>query len=313
MDKLFLVIPCYNEEAVLPETAKRLAVKMAALVQSGEVSPDSRILLVDDGSRDKTWEIIKSLHEASPVYMGVKLAKNAGHQRALMAGLLTAEALCDVSISMDADLQDDIDTVDKMLAEYKNGCDVVYGVRSSRGEDTAFKRLTAEGFYKFMKLMGVDTVFNHADYRLMSSRALAGLKGFREVNLYLRGVVPLIGFKSGKVFYERHERFAGETKYPLKKMLALAFDGITSFSTRPIRMITLLGVGILGLSIIGLIVLLFLKIFGQTVAGWTTIMGSIWLIGGVQIFCIGLVGEYIGKIYSEVKDRPRFIIEEFLD
>ena len=311
---LYIVVPCYKEEAVLPETAKRLKKKLQALLEKGKISDKSRVMFVNDGSRDRTWEIISQLHEEEPqVFSGVNLARNRGHQNALLAGLMTAMNHADMVISMDADLQDDVDAVDAMVDAYHKGYDVVYGVRSSRKTDTFFKRFTAEGFYKLMKALGVDIVFNHADYRLMSKRALEGLAEFGEVNLFLRGIVPQIGYPWTTVEYERHERFAGESKYPLKKMLAFAFDGITSFSIKPMRLILLLGVVVFAVSILMLLYALISKLSGSTTAGWTSMMGSIWLIGGIQLLSLGVIGEYIGKIYSETKRRPRFIIERVLN
>ncbi|MBQ7306659.1 MAG: glycosyltransferase family 2 protein [Clostridia bacterium] len=311
---LYIVVPCYKEEAVLPETAKRLKKKLQALLEKGKISDKSRVMFVNDGSRDRTWEIISQLHEEEPqVFSGVNLARNRGHQNALLAGLMTAVNHADMVISMDADLQDDVDAVDAMVDAYHKGYDVVYGVRSSRKTDTFFKRFTAEGFYKLMKALGVDIVFNHADYRLMSKRALEGLAEFGEVNLFLRGIVPQIGYPWTTVEYERHERFAGESKYPLKKMLAFAFDGITSFSIKPMRLILLLGVVVFAVSILMLLYALISKLSGSTTAGWTSMMGSIWLIGGIQLLSLGVIGEYIGKIYSETKRRPRFIIERVLN
>ena len=312
-DILYLVIPCYNEEAVLRETAKQLLAKMNSMFDRGMISRESKIMFVNDGSRDKTWEIIKELHESNPIYSGVKLSRNKGHQNALLAGLMTAKEKADMAISLDADLQDDVDVIDKMVEKYYEGNDVVYGVRSSRDTDTFFKKFTAEGFYKIMQAMGVELVFNHADYRLMSRRAMEGLSEFREVNLFLRGIVPLIGYKSDIVTYERHERFAGESKYPLKKMLAFATDGITSFSIKPIRMITTCGILIFGVSLLMLIYFLVVHFMGKTVHGWTSTIVSIWAIGGLQLLAIGIVGEYIGKIYLETKARPKYIIETVLD
>lgn len=309
---LYLVIPCYNEEAVLPETTKRLTEKMHTMIRAEQVDPESRILYVDDGSKDKTWAIISEYAEAIPYVDGVKLAHNRGHQNALLAGLMTAMPLCDCAISMDADLQDDINVIDRFVEKYMEGCDVVYGVRNKRETDTFFKRTTAEGFYKFMKILGVDVVFNHADYRLMSRRALEGLSEYKEVNLFLRGIVPLIGFKSDYVYYDRAKRFAGESKYPLKKMISFALDGITSFSVKPLKLISNLGILISVLSIFGLLYALISHLCGVTVAGWTAIVASIWLLGGLQMLCLGVVGGYIGKIYSEVKQRPRFLIETHL-
>jgi len=309
---LYIVVPCYNEEEVIHETAKRLDEKIKGLVNAGKISDESRVMFVDDGSKDATWRIIEELNESNNVFRGVKLSRNRGHQNALLAGLMTAKDLADVVISMDADLQDDINAVDGMIDKYYEGCEVVYGVRSSRKKDTFFKKFTAEGYYKLMSLFGVDIVFNHADYRLLTKRALEELAGYRETNLFLRGIVPLLGFKTDIVEYERHERFAGESKYPLKKMLAFAFDGITSFSTSLIRLVTMLGFGILAISILVMIYYLIVFAMGKTVQGWATIVCSIWLLGGVQLLCVGLIGEYVGKIYSEVKDRPRFIIEKVL-
>ncbi len=307
--KLYIVVPCYNEQEVLPETSKRLKKKMTDLMEKGIVDSESRIMFVDDGSRDQTWSLISELAKEDAIFAGVKLSRNQGHQNALLAGLMTAKQYADCVISMDADLQDDIDAVDAFLQKFADGNDVVYGVRSSRKTDSAFKRITAQGFYKFMKLLGVDIVYNHADYRLMSKRALDALEEFTEANLFLRGIVPLVGFKWDIVEYERHERFAGKSKYPLKKMLAFAFDGITSFSVRPIRLITGCGFLIFLASLISLVVLLIIKLAGQTVLGWTTLMASIWLIGGIQLLSLGVIGEYIGKIYKETKRRPHYIIE----
>lgn len=309
---LYLVIPCYNEEEVLNETAKRLKVKMQTMMSSQLISDDSKIVFVNDGSKDKTWGIIEQLHNDDKLFCGIRLSRNKGHQNALLAGLMTVKDKCDMAISLDADLQDDVDAIDKFVEKYHRGCDIVYGVRSTRKKDSFFKKTTAQGFYKVMKLLGVDIVYNHADYRLMSRRAIEALESFKEVNLFLRGIVPLIGFKSDTVEYERNERFAGESKYPLKKMLAFAFDGITSFSTKPIRMITVLGVLIFSVSIIMMIYFLTIYIMGKAVAGWSTIVISIWAIGGLQLLAIGIVGEYIGKIYLESKARPKFIIDEVL-
>lgn len=311
---LYIVVPCYKEEAVLPETSKRLRAKVESLQAQGKISDKSRVMFVNDGSKDRTWEIICDLHREAPyVFSGVNLSRNRGHQNALLAGLMTAVNYADMVISMDADLQDDVDAVDAMVDAYHNGFDVVYGVRSSRETDTFFKRFTAESFYKLMKALGVDIVFNHADYRLMSKRALEGLAEFGEVNLFLRGIVPQIGYPWTTVEYERHERFAGESKYPLKKMLSFAFDGITSFSVKPMRMILSLGVVVFTISIVMLLWALISKLTGSAEAGWTSMMGSIWLIGGIQLLSLGVIGEYIGKIYSESKRRPRFIIERVLN
>ena len=310
---LYVVIPCYKEEEVLPETARRLKSKMAALVEQGRIAPDSRVMFVNDGSKDRTWEIIARLHQEDRLFSGVNLSRNRGHQNALLAGLMTAMNFADMVISMDADLQDDIEAMDAMVDAYHNGYDIVYGVRSSRKTDTFFKRFTAESFYKLMKLLGADIVFNHADYRLMSKRALQGLSEFREVNLFLRGIVPQIGYPWTTVEYERHERVAGESKYPLKKMLAFAFDGITSFSVKPMRMILNLGAVVFVISLLMLLWALIARVTGSSVAGWTSLMGSIWLIGGIQLLSLGVIGEYVGKIYSETKARPRFIIEQVLN
>lgn len=310
---LYIVVPCYKEEEVLPETSKRLKEKINNLVSSDEIDERSRIMFVNDGSTDKTWEIISKLHNSDKIFSGVNLAHNRGHQNALLAGLMTAKEKADIIISMDADLQDDINAVDEMIAEYKKGNDVVYGVRSARDTDTFFKRFTAESFYKLMSALGVDIVFNHADYRLMSKRAVESLAEYKEVNLFLRGVVRHIGYPSSTVMYERHERFAGESKYPLKKMIAFALDGITSFSVKPLKMISNLGIVITVFSIIAFIWCIFEKIFGSTTAGWTSTIVSIWFIGGIQLLSLGVIGEYIGKIYNESKQRPRFIIEKVLD
>lgn len=313
-EKLYMVVPCYNEEEVLNETAGRLKKKYISLIERNMISPESRVVFVNDGSKDETWNIICSLHESDPdFFSGVNLAHNAGHQNAVLAGLMTVKDICDMAITMDADLQDDIDTIDAMVEKYYEGNQVVYGVRNARDTDTFFKRFTAEGFYKFMKVMGADVVFNHADFRLMSKRVLAELAGFREVNLFLRGMVPLIGFKSCSVYYERHERFAGESKYPLKKMMSFAINGITSFSTKPLKLITTLG-GIMSfLSILAFIWAFVVKVIGHSEIGWSSMMCSIWLIGGLQLLCLGIIGEYVGKIYAEVKQRPRYIIDEFIN
>ena len=312
MKTLYLVIPCYNEEEVLPETARQLLAKMEHLMAQEKITERSRIVFVNDGSKDRTWELITQLHRDNPIYQGVNLSRNRGHQNALLAGLMTVKAHCDMTISLDADLQDDIDAIDEMVEKYYEGCDVVYGVRSARDTDTAFKKKTAEGYYKVMKLLGADVVFNHADYRLMSRRALDGLESFREVNLFLRGVVPMIGYKSDVVYYARKERFAGESKYPLKKMLSFAWQGITSLSVKPIRMIMLLGSLIFLVSIIMLIYSVIRYIMGATEVGWTSTVVSIWAIGGLQLLAIGIIGEYIGKIYLEAKERPKFIVEQYL-
>ncbi|MCD7891286.1 MAG: glycosyltransferase family 2 protein [Ruminococcus sp.] len=312
MDILYLVVPCYNEEEVLPETSKQLKEKLLSLIEKGEISDKSRIMFVNDGSKDKTWEIISRLHNEDKIFQGVCLSRNRGHQNALLAGLMLAREHCDISISLDADLQDDINAIDEMVVQYHNGYDVVYGVRNSRETDTVFKKTTAEWYYKMMKFMGADIVFNHADYRLMSKRALEGLSSFKEINLFLRGIVPMIGYPSTNVYYARKERFAGESKYSLKKMLAFAWEGITSLSTKPIHMIMWLGVLVFLVSIVILIWLLVCHVMGKTVAGWTSTLMSIWAIGGIQIFSIGMIGEYIGKVFLESKERPRYIIVEYL-
>ena len=311
-DILYLVIPCYNEEEVLSETAKRLLKKMNTLITNQLISNKSKILFVNDGSKDKTWSIIEELHSKNDIFSGLNLSRNRGHQNALLAGLMTAKEYSDMTISLDADLQDDIDVIDKFVEQYCDGCDIVYGVRSSRQTDTFFKRITALTFYNFMRTLGVDMVFNHADYRLMSKRALEGLSEYKEVNLFLRGIVPLIGYKYSIVEYERHERFAGESKYPLKKMIAFALDGITSLSIKPIRMITGLGFTIFFISVIALIYSLVVNFLGNTVTGWTSLTLSIWMLGGIQLLSLGVIGEYVGKVYNETKRRPRFIIADKL-
>jgi len=308
---LYVVVPCYNEEEVLPETSSRLTAKLTSLINAGRIDPESRVLFVNDGSKDKTWQIIEELYETNPLICGLCLSRNRGHQNALLAGLMTAMPLCDFTISIDADLQDDIEVFDQFIDQYDAGKDIVYGVRSSRKTDSAFKRGTAQAFYKFMKLMGVESIYNHADYRLMSKRALQGLSEYREVNLYLRGIVPLIGYEWGVVYYERSPRLAGESKYPLKKMLALAFDGITSFSVKPIRLISSLGFIVFLISLAALVYGLVSRFTGHAEAGWTSLIASIWMIGGIQLLCLGVIGEYIGKIYQEVKSRPRYIIKDF--
>lgn len=308
---VFLVVPCYNEQEVLPETNRVLLQKLHDMKQKGLCDEKSCVLYVDDGSRDETWPIITRLQRENPLVRGVKLSHNRGHQNALLAGLMTAAKECDCAISLDADLQDDVGVLDQFVEKYLDGCDVVYGVRNRRETDTFFKRTTAQGFYKFMRLLGADVVYNHADYRLMSRRALEALGQYREVNLFLRGMVPLIGFRSDYVYYDRHERFAGESKYPLKKMLAFAMDGITSFSVKPLKLISRFGILISILSIFGLLYAFISWCTGHAVEGWTAIISSIWLLGGIQLLCLGVVGTYIGKIYSEVKARPRYIIEEY--
>lgn len=312
-DILYVVIPCYNEQEVLRETAKRLREKLRTLIATENISEKSRIVFVNDGSKDSTWEIIRDLHAQDKIFSGINLSRNRGHQNALLAGLMTVKNCADMVISMDADLQDDINAVDEMISKYKAGFDVVYGVRSKRETDTFFKRFTAEGFYKFIRFLGADVVDNHADYRLMSKRALNGLEQFGEVNLFLRGLVPMIGYPSAKVFYERAERFAGESKYPLKKMLFFAFQGITSLTVEPIRMITTLGVAMSSISFLVILWTLYEYFFGDTVRGWSSMLASLWFIGGLILLSIGIVGEYVGKIYLETKKRPRFIVSEFLN
>lgn len=310
---LYVVVPCYNEQEVLAETSKRLREKFRTLIGSGKIDEKSRIVFVNDGSKDNTWKIIEELHRQDNLFSGINLSRNRGHQNALLAGLMTVKDCADVAISMDADLQDDINAMDEMLDKYYGGCDVVYGVRSKRATDTFFKRFTAESFYKMMNAMGANTVYNHADYRLMSKRALEGLAEFKEVNLFLRGMVPMIGYPSDVVYYERSERFAGESKYPLKKMISFAIEGITSLSTKPIKMITNLGVFIFLFSFVILIYSMIRHFSGDTVAGWTTIIVSVWAIGGLILLSLGIIGEYIGKIYLESKERPRYIVEQFLN
>ena len=309
-DVLYIVVPCYNEEAVLPETQKELGNKLETMITAGAVSEKSRIIFVDDGSKDKTWELIEKYHSENPRIGGVKLAHNRGHQFAVLAGLMTVKDLCDMAITMDADLQDDINAIPQMVQKYYEGNDVVYGVRNKRDTDTWFKRTTAEGFYKLMNWMGAQVVFNHADYRLMSARVLKEFANFKEVNLFLRGMVPLVGFKSTAVTYERHERIAGESHYPLSKMLSLAFDGITSLSIKPIRFITGFGVIVALISFIGVLWAVIEAALGMTVSGWASTTSIICFVSGVQLICLGVIGEYIGKIYMETKARPRYIISE---
>ena len=309
---IWLVIPCYNEQEVLPETSRQLEEIMRGLIKKDKISDKSKIAFVNDGSKDNTWNIITDLHEKNPMFTGINLAHNKGHQNALLAGLMTAKDYADAAISLDADLQDDVGVIEQFIDKFNEGKDVVYGVRSTRATDTVFKRSTAHAFYKLMKVMGADTLQDHADYRLMSKRALEGLAKYKEVNLFLRGIVPMIGYETDVVYYERHERFAGESKYPLKKMLSFAVDGITSCSVKPIRMITSLGTLVFTVSIVMLIYFLIVWLLGHTVQGWTTIVISLWGIGGLILLSLGLIGEYVGKIYMEVKERPRFIIEKLL-
>lgn len=309
---LWIVIPCYNEEQVLPITAPLFLKKINNLAAAGLVSEKSRVLFVNDGSRDATWSLIQKFASEDEHFIGISQSRNRGHQNAVLAGLMEAlhSGSCDTTISIDCDGQDDINAMDAMIDEYLAGMDVVYGVRSKRETDTWFKRTTAEGFYKVMKALGADVVFNHADYRLLSKRALEGLAEFREVNLFLRGLVPLVGYRCSSVYYERAERIAGESHYPLKKMLAFAFDGITSLSVKPLRLITLAGMLVSAVSFVAIIVTLITKLVGFTVTGWTSMICAIYFLGGVQLLGIGIIGEYVGKIYNETKARPRFIISE---
>ncbi|WP_294526977.1 glycosyltransferase family 2 protein [uncultured Allofournierella sp.] len=307
---LYIVIPCYNEQEVLPVTSGMFLEKITSLIEKGRVAPESRVVFVNDGSKDNTWNIIQDLAKSDEHFEGVCLSRNRGHQNALLGGLMTVKDRCDITISIDCDGQDDINAMDAMVDAYWDGCEVVYGVRSKRDTDTFFKRFTAEGFYKLMNWMGAQVVFNHADYRLMSSRVLNEFANFREVNIFLRGMVPLVGFKSTSVYYERAERIAGESHYPLKKMMALAFDGITSLSVKPIRLITGFGALISVISFLGVIWAVVEAILGSTVAGWASTTSIVCFMGGIQLLCLGVIGEYIGKIYLETKQRPRFIISE---
>lgn len=311
MNTLYVVVPCYNEEEVLEETTKRLKEKLTNLINQKKISKNSKVMYVNDGSKDKTWELIKKISKDT-MFTGISLSRNRGHQNALLAGLMTAKEKADIIISMDADLQDDINAIDEMLKKYEEGNEIVYGVRSSRKKDSWFKKTTAEAFYKFMKIMGVDIIFNHADYRLASKKVLNELEKFEEVNLFLRGIFPLIGYKYDIVYYKRNERFAGESKYPLKKMLNFAWDGITSFSVKPIRFVLTLGIIIFTISIVMIIYSLLSKLLGNAVDGWTFLSCSIWFVSGIQMLSLGIIGEYIGKSYNEVKKRPRYIISEDL-
>lgn len=310
---LYVVVPCYNEEEVLPETSKQFRNELNEMKEENLISSDSKIVFVNDGSKDKTWEVITKLHEENKIFQGLKLSRNKGHQNALVAGLSYAISYADITITIDADLQDDVKAMKEFVKAYHEGKDVVYGVRSSRKKDTFFKRTSALGFYKLMKWMGVDIVYNHADYRLMSKRAVEGLLAFDESNLFLRGMVPLIGYPSTVVKYERHERFAGTSKYPLKKMISFALDGITSFSVKPLKMISRIGILMFLISIGFLIYSIVVFFMNQAVDGWATLMCSIWMLGGIQLLMLGIVGEYIGKIYKESKRRPKFFIEDILD
>lgn len=312
MTKLYLAIPCYNEEEVLRDSASKLLTKYNNMMAEGKITEDSKIVFIDDGSKDKTWNIICDLHKESPVFQGIKLSRNRGHQNALLCGLITLKDKADAVISIDADLQDDINTFDEMVKKYEEGCDVVYGVRSKRATDTFFKRFTAEAFYKILNKMGAKVIFNHADFRLMSKRALNSFAEYKETNIFLRGMVPLIGYKSDIVTYERFERLAGESKYPLKKMLALAWEGVTSMSTQPIKLITGLGAAVFFIGII-LSIYSLVTLFLGTASIMSGILCSIWTLGGLQLIATGIIGEYIGKIYLETKRRPRFIVEAFLE
>ncbi len=309
---LYIVIPCYKEEEMLPETGKRLREKLSGYIKEGRISPESRVLFVDDGSTDGTWDKICTLNRENEFFTGIRLSHNRGHQNALLAGLLTAAERADVMISMDADLQDDINAMDEMLDRFFEGCESVYGGRRRRDKDTFFKRATAEGFYRFMSALGVEIVFNHADYRLMSKRAVEALAEYKEVNLFLRGIVPLLGFKWTTVEYDRGERLAGESKYPLRKMIAFALDGITSFSVKPIRLVLTCGCIVFAVSILMILWTLITKLTGNAESGWSSLMCSIWLIGGLQLLGLGVIGEYIGKTYAETKRRPRYIISDIL-
>ena len=307
---LYIVIPCYNEQDVLPITAPMFLKKISDLSAAGKVSPESRVLFVNDGSKDNTWQIICGLATSDPHYLGISQSRNRGHQNAVLAGLMEAKDRCDITISIDCDGQDDINAMDAMVDAYRDGCEIVYGVRSKRDTDTFFKRFTAEGFYKLLNAMGAEVVYNHADYRLMSARALQEFAKFKEVNLYLRGMVPLVGFKSTVVAYERHERIAGESHYPLSKMLGLAFDGITSLSVKPIRFITGFGVLVAAVSFLGVVWAIIEALLGATVSGWASTTCIVCFVSGVQLICLGVIGEYIGKIYMETKARPRYIISD---
>lgn len=297
----------------MPITAPQFLQKLNSLIKQEKISEQSRIMFVNDGSRDKTWDIISDLAKESPYYIGVSLSRNQGHQKALLAGLMQAKDECDITISIDCDGQDDIDAMDKMVDEYLDGSEVVYGVRSDRKKDSFMKRTSAQSFYKFMKFMGAEVVYNHADYRLVSAKALTALSQFKEYHIFLRGMVPMVGFKSTSVFYERHRRLAGKSKYPLRRMLSLALDGITSLSTKPIRLITGLGFIFAAVSLIGIIWSVVELLIGNTVAGWASTVSIICFLGGIQLVSIGVIGEYVGKIYMETKKRPRYIIEKRTD
>ena len=310
--RLYIVIPCYNEQEALPITSRRLTALTDDMLKRGLIAPDSRVVLVDDGSRDDTWRVISELHAKDRRFEGVKLAHNAGHMNALWAGMTLSAERCDCVVTIDADLQDDVNAMYGFLEAYQRGADVVFGVRSSRKTDTLFKRVTAQGYYRLMARMGVELVYNHADYRLLSKRALEALLSFGEVNLFLRGMVPLLGFKTETVYYERGERVAGESKYPLKKMLSFALEGVTSFSNRPIRLVLLLGILCALLGVAMAVYVVVSRIGGHSVRGWASMMMSIWLLGGLNLVALGVIGEYVGKIYMETKRRPKFILEEHL-
>lgn len=313
MKRLMIVVPCFNEEEVFPTSSKELIAVVENLIKKEKISGDSGILFINDGSRDRTWELISEAYKESKYVYGLNLAGNVGHQNALLAGLNTVKDICDISVSIDADLQDDVGVIEEMIDKYYAGADIVYGVRSERKTDTFFKRFTAQSFYKFMSAMGVNSVYNHADFRLMSARAMQALSLYKERNLFLRGIVPKIGYKTDCVYYARKERLAGESKYPLKKMLSFAFDGITSFSIKPITMVTVLGAAIIACSVIAFVYTLISYFLGHTVPGWSSLMISIWFLGGVQLLSVGIVGQYVGKTYIESKERPRYNIEEFLN
>ncbi len=313
LPNLYIVVPCYNEQEVLPMTSQIFIKKLEELIAADMISKESRVLFVNDGSRDSTWEIIKELSETYSLVEGISLSRNRGHQNALLGGLMYAKDKCDITVSIDADGQDDINAINEMVKEYKNGCDIVYGVRAERKTDTFFKRTTARGFYKFMRFMGAEVVYDHADYRLLSKRALDELANFKEVNIFLRGMVPLVGFKSTSVYYDRNERLAGKSKYPLRKMLSLAWNGITSLSVKPIHIVMTLGLIVSLLGFVGCIWAFIIAIIGSTVAGWASIVCILTFLGGIQLLSLGIIGEYVGKIYLETKKRPRYIIEEETD
>lgn len=312
MYNLWIVIPCFQEETVLPKTAEALLEELTSLIKKGRISSCSRVLFVDDCSKDLTWKVITSLHNDNPCFTGIRLSHNRGQQKALLAGLMQAKDYADLVISMDADLQDDISILEQFIDRYEEGCEVVYGVRSSRIKDSFFKRFSAKCFYQSMKLLGAEVVSNHAEYRLLSKKALMALSEYDEANIFLRGIIPEMGFRSGAVYYERNKRIAGKTKYSIRKMLGLAFDGVTSFSIKPIRFVFDLGLIIFLISLFVLLWAFIQKLLGNTVSGWTSLVASIWLLGGIQLLSIGIIGEYIGKIYSETKHRPKYFIEDTL-